>query len=132
MTLHAKSQGLWAGAVYRLNIEFGEDYPEKPPICRFRPVLFHPNVYPSGRVCLSLLDADKGWKPTITVKQVPRVPVSTSLHQCAIVPWLNIPLHGQWVQMTDRGSKFGQFMSRFSIFAWFEKVVCVWVRQHES
>jgi ubiquitin-conjugating enzyme E2 I len=22
--------------------------------------LFHPNIYPSGKVCLSLLDADKG------------------------------------------------------------------------
>ena len=65
--------------MYRLNIEFGEDYPEKPPICRFKPVLFHPNVYPSGRVCLSLLDPDKGWKPTITVKQVPDVPPSKLL-----------------------------------------------------
>ena len=25
--------------------------------------LFHPNVYPSGKICLSLLDADKGAYP---------------------------------------------------------------------
>jgi hypothetical protein len=37
---------------------------------RFDPPLFHPNVYPSGTVCLSLLDADKDWRPSITVKQV--------------------------------------------------------------
>jgi ubiquitin-conjugating enzyme E2 I len=35
-----------------------------------QPPLFHPNVYPSGTVCLSILDADKGWRPSITVKQV--------------------------------------------------------------
>ena len=40
------------------------------PAGRFTPPLFHPNVYPSGTVCLSILDADKGWRPSITVKQV--------------------------------------------------------------
>lgn len=34
----------------------------------FNPPLFHPNVYPSGKVSLSLLEKD--WKPQITVKQV--------------------------------------------------------------
>ena len=30
----------------------------------------HPNVYPSGTVCLSILDEDKDWRPAITIKQV--------------------------------------------------------------
>lgn len=46
------------------------DYPSKPPKCKFTPPLFHPNVYPSGTVCLSILNEDEGWKPAITVKQV--------------------------------------------------------------
>jgi ubiquitin-conjugating enzyme E2 I len=37
---------------------------------KFDPALFHPNVYPSGTICLSILDEEKGWKPSITVKQV--------------------------------------------------------------
>jgi ubiquitin-protein ligase len=37
---------------------------------QFSPPIFHPNIYPSGTVCLSLLDADKDWKPAITIKQV--------------------------------------------------------------
>lgn len=37
---------------------------------KFTPPLFHPNVYPSGTVCLSILNEDEGWKPAITVKQV--------------------------------------------------------------
>lgn len=41
-----------------------------PSIGQFSPPLFHPNVYPSGTVCLSLLDADKDWRPAITIKQI--------------------------------------------------------------
>ncbi len=34
------------------------------------PPLYHPNVYPSGTICLSILIEEKGWKPAITVKQI--------------------------------------------------------------
>jgi ubiquitin-conjugating enzyme E2 I len=37
---------------------------------KFPAGFFHPNIYPSGTVCLSILDEEKDWKPTITVKQV--------------------------------------------------------------
>jgi ubiquitin-conjugating enzyme E2 I len=37
---------------------------------KFVPPLFHPNVYPSGTVCLSILNEDEGWKPGISIKQV--------------------------------------------------------------
>lgn len=46
------------------------EYPTKPPKCKFVPPLFHPNVYPSGTVCLSILNEDESWKPAITVKQI--------------------------------------------------------------
>lgn len=49
---------------------FKDDFPSTPPKCRFEPPLFHPNVYPSGTVCLSLLDENKDWKPSITIKQL--------------------------------------------------------------
>lgn len=34
------------------------------------PPLFHPNVYPSGTVCLSILNEEEAWRPAITVKQI--------------------------------------------------------------
>lgn len=37
---------------------------------KFVPPLFHPNVYPSGTVCLSILNEDEGWKPAITIKEI--------------------------------------------------------------
>lgn len=52
------------------------------PSGKFTPPLFHPNVYPSGTVCLSILDEDKSWKPAITIKQVSQQNVSNAdLHR---------------------------------------------------
>lgn len=60
----------WAGGEYYLTMTFNEDYPTKPPKCVFEPVLFHPNIYPSGTVCLSILNEEKDWRPNITIKQM--------------------------------------------------------------
>ncbi|KAJ3109232.1 E2 SUMO-conjugating protein ubc9 [Physocladia obscura] len=60
----------WEGGVYKLVLMFPEDYPQKPPKCVFTPPLFHPNVYPSGTVCLSIVNEEQDWKPAITVKQI--------------------------------------------------------------
>ena len=37
---------------------------------KFVPPLFHPNVYPSGTICLSILNEEEGWRPAISVKQI--------------------------------------------------------------
>ena len=42
----------------------------RPPKCVFKPVIPHPNIYPSGTVCLSILNEEEDWKPHITVKQI--------------------------------------------------------------
>mmetsp|Transcript_193 Transcript_193/g.711 ORF Transcript_193/g.711 Transcript_193/m.711 type:complete len:160 (-) Transcript_193:79-558(-) len=60
----------WEDGVYTVTMEFSEDYPSKPPKCKFKPPLFHPNVYPSGRICLSIINEDEGWRPAITIKQM--------------------------------------------------------------
>ncbi|KAK4058524.1 SUMO conjugating enzyme Hus5 [Microbotryomycetes sp. JL221] len=65
-----KEDSSWAGGLYKLQMIFPEDYPAKPPKCKFTPPLFHPNIYPSGTVCLSILNEEKSWKPSLTVKQI--------------------------------------------------------------
>ena len=68
-----KPNSPWArpgGEGYRLVMTFSDDYPVRPPECKFVPPIFHPNVFPSGTVCLSILNEDKDWVPTITVRQV--------------------------------------------------------------
>ena len=60
------------GAIYDFTLSFTTDFPFKPPMCKFAPGQrhMHENLYPSGKVCSSLLDTCKGWEPSITVAEV--------------------------------------------------------------
>ena len=60
----------WEGGTYKLTLTFTEEYPSKPPLVKFTPPLYHPNVYPSGTVCLSILNESEDWKPSINIKQI--------------------------------------------------------------
>jgi ubiquitin-conjugating enzyme E2 I len=84
-----KEKTIWEGGLFKLEVTFPDEYPTKPPKCtsssrptlylrtadspplgKFVPPLFHPNVYPSGTVCLSILNEEEGWKPAITIKEI--------------------------------------------------------------
>ncbi len=60
----------WDGAHLHLRMHFPDDYPISPPKCIFTPPIFHPNIYPSGTTCLSILNAEKDWRPKLTVTQI--------------------------------------------------------------
>eukprot|EP00935_MAST-01C_sp_MAST-1C-sp1_P001780 g1780.t1 len=65
-----KEGTMWEGGIFKLVLQFTEDYPSKPPAVVFTPPLFHPNVYSNGRVCLDIINEGQGWVPAVTVKQV--------------------------------------------------------------
>ena len=65
-----KKATTWDGAFLPLTLRFSEEYPEKPPTAHFPQGFFHPNVYPSGKVCLSILNEEKGWRPSLSLKQI--------------------------------------------------------------
>ena len=62
---------IWEEGLFAMQMIFDEDYPIKPPKCVFTPPLPHPNIYPSGTVCLSILN-EAHWKPTLNIPQVLR------------------------------------------------------------
>lgn len=43
------------GGIFRASLTFPTEYPLRPPTMKFTPPIFHPNVYPSGEVCISIL-----------------------------------------------------------------------------
>ena len=38
--------------------------------CVFEKKLFHPNIYPSGAVCLSIINEDEDWRSALKVKDI--------------------------------------------------------------
>mmetsp|Transcript_50563 Transcript_50563/g.127433 ORF Transcript_50563/g.127433 Transcript_50563/m.127433 type:complete len:169 (-) Transcript_50563:48-554(-) len=59
----------WEGGVWKLDMNFPPEYPEKPPAVRFRSEVFHPNVFKDGQICLDLLRG-AGWSPSYDVSAI--------------------------------------------------------------
>lgn len=72
---------LYEGGFFNAKLSFPKDYPMMPPTMRFTSPMWHPNVYPDGRVCISILhppgddefgyeSADVRWSPVHTVETI--------------------------------------------------------------
>lgn len=81
-----KKKTSWEGGLYKAILKFPSDYPFNPPQVRFTPPIFHPNIYPAGVVCLSLLDAEKDWRAQIMIPQI-----LVGLQELLDTPNLNSP-----------------------------------------
>ncbi|KAF9398597.1 ubiquitin-conjugating enzyme E2 G1 [Mortierella sp. AD011] len=72
---------LYEGGFFEAIMTFPQDYPLMPPKLRFITNIYHPNVYPSGEVCISILHppgedkygyekASERWSPVHTVETI--------------------------------------------------------------
>ncbi|CCD14941.1 unnamed protein product [Trypanosoma congolense IL3000] len=59
---------IWEGGVFKLWLEFSDEYPCAPPSAHFVTKMFHPNVYVNGDICLDTLKSN--WSPTLDVESV--------------------------------------------------------------
>jgi len=45
----------YAGGLFNAVMNFPQEFPDLPPALKFTSRIYHPNVYPDGRVCISVL-----------------------------------------------------------------------------
>ncbi|KAF9517357.1 hypothetical protein BS47DRAFT_1371406 [Hydnum rufescens UP504] len=71
----------YEGGVFTARLSFPSDYPLSPFKMRFDPPLLHPNIYPDGNVCISILHtpgddptmyelSSERWSPVQSVEKV--------------------------------------------------------------
>lgn len=54
---------MWEGGIFKLYLQFGEEYNAEPPKIFFHTIPFHPNVDPiTGQICADFLDDAHCWK----------------------------------------------------------------------
>ena len=73
---------LFEGGFFRAKLEFPNNFPSMPPKMTFLSEMWHPNVYPNGVVCISILhppgedlmnaqeSADERWRPILGVEAI--------------------------------------------------------------
>ncbi|XP_065194997.1 ubiquitin-conjugating enzyme E2 R2-like [Sycon ciliatum] len=72
---------LYQGGYFKARLNFPRDYPYNPPKMKFLTPMFHPNIYGTGEVCISILHApgadevsgepaSERWNPTQSVRTI--------------------------------------------------------------
>ncbi|KAH8296170.1 hypothetical protein KR054_002571 [Drosophila jambulina] len=61
---------------FKVEIDFPQDYPFKPPRIHINTKIYHPNVNERGQVCMPILESEH-WLPTARIDQVLMILVAT-------------------------------------------------------
>ena len=73
---------LYEGGFFQAKLEFPTEFPNLPPEMKFKSEMWHPNVFPDGKVCISILHppgvdnlneletAEERWRPILGVESI--------------------------------------------------------------
>ena len=53
--LFGPQETIFEGGIFKCQLKFPNDYPNKPPEFKFITNLLHPNIYTDGKICISIL-----------------------------------------------------------------------------
>jgi len=67
-TVQGPPDSPYEAGVFEVVLQYPEDYPFKPPLVFFATQIYHPNITPSGKICLDVL-ADN-WSPSYNITTV--------------------------------------------------------------
>jgi ubiquitin-conjugating enzyme E2 G1 len=106
----------YGGGNFRCKLEFPAEYPHRPPTLTFlKPIPFHPNVYPNGVLCISILhppeedetgyeSAKERWSPVQTPETI-LLSVISLLHDPNDESPANLDAAKLWREEKTIGSK---------------------------
>jgi ubiquitin-conjugating enzyme E2 A len=78
----------WEGGTFQLEVIFSEEFPTKPPDVKFLTKMFHPNIYPDGKICLDILQNQ--WSPAYDIGSI-----MTSIQSLLSDPNANSPANSE-------------------------------------
>jgi len=67
-TIFGPTKTPYENGVFKLNIEFGKEYPFKPPKIIFTTPIYHCNISQSGNICLDVLKDN--WSPALNISKL--------------------------------------------------------------
>ena len=82
VVIFGPSETNYEGGFFKAILTFPLDYPNSPPQMKFTTPMFHPNIYPDGRVCISILHppgtdkfneqekAEERWRPSLGAEEI--------------------------------------------------------------